>query len=71
MTRALAIQAGIGSLIGAVGLALLARPAIGRRLLGLADGYEARYAIRLAGLMLAMLGLMIAGFTLVFSGIGA
>lgn len=71
MTRAFAIQAGVGALIGAIGLAMLARPALARRPLGISDGREANYAIRLAGLMLAMLGIMIAAFTLIFAGTSA
>lgn len=71
MTRVFAIQAGVGALIGAIGLAMLARPALARRPLGISDGREANYAIRLAGLMLAVLGIMIAAFTLIFAGASA
>ncbi len=71
MTRAFAIQAGVGALIGAIGLAMLARPALARRPLGITDRREANYAIRLAGLMVAMLGIMIAVFTMIFAGVGA
>lgn len=71
MTRAFAIQAGVGALIGAIGLAMLARPALAHRPLGISDGREANYAIRLAGLMLAVLGIMIAAFTLIFAGASA
>lgn len=66
MTRALAIQAGIATLLGTTGLTLLARPGIVRRLLGAPDNREATYAMRIAGMMLTMLGVMIGGFGAIF-----
>ncbi|MBX3594775.1 hypothetical protein [Sphingomonas sp.] len=58
MTRALAIQAGIGLASGAAGVALLRRPAA---------TVEARYAARIAGMMLVALCLFLTGFALVFA----
>ncbi len=58
MTRALAIQAGIGLASGVTGLALLRRRAASA---------EARYALRIAGMMLLALCLFLTGFALVFA----
>lgn len=58
MTRALAIQAGLGLASGIAGATLLRRrPA----------SAEAAYATRIAGMMLLALGLFLTGFALVFS----
>lgn len=55
MTRALAIQAGIGAVSGIAGIAMLLRGA--RRA-------EAVYPVRIAGMMLVALGLFLSGFAL-------
>ncbi len=58
MTRALAIQAGIGIASGIAGTALLLRrPATP----------EALYPLRIAGMMLVALCLFLTGFALVFA----
>lgn len=58
MTRALALQAGIGIVSGVAGLALLRRRAATP---------EGVYATRIAGMMLVALCLFLTGFALVFS----
>lgn len=58
MTRALALQAGIGIVSGVAGLILL------RRRAATAEG---AYATRIAGMMLVALCLFLTGFALVFS----
>jgi hypothetical protein len=58
VTRALALQAGIGIVSGIAGLALLRRRAATP---------EGAYATRIAGMMLVALCLFLAGFALVFS----
>lgn len=58
MTRALAIQAGIGIASGVAGLTLL------RRCAASAEGI---YALRIAGTMLVALCLFLTGFALVFA----
>jgi hypothetical protein len=58
MTRALAIQAGLGLASGIAGATLLRRRPATR---------EATYALRIAGMMLLALGLFLTGFALVFS----
>ena len=58
MTRALALQAGIGIMSGIAGLALLRRRAITP---------QGAYAARIAGMMLVALCLFLTGFALVFS----
>lgn len=58
MTRALAIQAGIGIASGVAGLTLLRRRAASR---------EGVYALRIAGTMLVALCLFLTGFALVAS----
>ncbi|MET0308768.1 MAG: hypothetical protein ABW023_08685 [Sphingomonas sp.] len=67
MTRALVLQAGIGAAAGAIGLGLLLRPRAAGRLLRLAPGEPATYILRIAGMMLAALGLFLAGFATVFA----
>ena len=62
MTRALAIQAGIGIASGMAGIALLRRRAASR---------EGVYALRIAGTMLVALCLFLTGFALVASMVGA
>lgn len=58
MTRALALQAGIGIMSGVAGLALLRRRTASP---------EAVYPLRIAGMMLVALCLFLAGFALVFA----
>lgn len=67
MTRALALQAGIGAAAGAIGLGLLLRPRAAGRLLGMPEGEPASYALRIAGMMLVALGLFLTGFATVFA----
>lgn len=69
MTRALALQAGIGAVSGAAGLALLLllRPQGVGRLLGMPEGEPAVYALRIGGMMLVALGLFLTGFATVFA----
>ena len=62
MTRQFLTMNLVAGATGAAGLALLLRPAFARRLLGLPDGEPARYGLRIAGAMLAALGLTLAGF---------
>lgn len=61
MTRALAIQAGIGIASGVAGIALLRRRAASP---------EGIYALRIAGMMLLALCLFLTGFALVASMVG-
>lgn len=61
MTRALAIQAGIGIASGVAGLTLLTRRAA---------ALEGIYALRIAGTMLVALCLFLTGFALVASMVG-
>ncbi|WP_066657605.1 MULTISPECIES: hypothetical protein [unclassified Sphingomonas] len=61
MTRALAIQAGIGIASGVAGIALLRRRAVSP---------EGIYALRIAGTMLLALCLFLTGFALVASIVG-
>ncbi len=61
MTRALAIQAGIGIASGVAGLTLLRRRAA---------SLEGTYALRIAGTMLVALCLFLTGFALVASMVG-
>ena len=58
MTRALALQAGIGIVSGVAGIALLRRRAATP---------EGGYATRIAGMMLVALCLFLTGFALVFA----
>lgn len=58
MTRALAIQAGLGIASGIAGATLLRRRSA---------SHEATYATRIAGMMLLALGLFLTGFALVFN----
>jgi hypothetical protein len=67
VTRALVLQAGIGAASGAIGLGLLLRPGLAARLLRVPEGEPATYALRIAGMMLAALGLFLAGFATVFA----
>lgn len=62
MTRALAIMAGIGAASGAAGVATLVRPSLARRVIRLPDAEPTTYALRIAGMMLAALGLFLTGF---------
>lgn len=61
MTRALAIQAGIGIASGVAGIILLCRRAASP---------EGAYALRIAGTMLVALCLFLTGFALVASMVG-
>jgi hypothetical protein len=61
VTRALAIQAGIGIASGVAGAALLHRRAASR---------EGVYALRIAGMMLLALCLFLTGFALVAGMVG-
>ena len=50
-----------------VGLVTLLRPALIRRLLGAKDSEPARYALLIAGMMMAAFGLLLAGFAIGFT----
>lgn len=58
MTRALALQTGLGFASGIAGATLLRRRPASR---------EATYALRIAGMMLLALGLFLTGFAAVFA----
>jgi len=66
MTRGLVIMLGIAVAAEAGGLTLLFRPSAGRRLLGVAESEQATYGLRIAGMMLAALGLFLGGFATIF-----
>ncbi|UZK64818.1 hypothetical protein [Sphingomonas sp. M1-B02] len=63
----LAIMAGVATAAGAAGLTLLVKPAAARALLSVPEGEPALYALRIAGMMLAALGLMLGSFATVGS----
>ena len=48
------------------GLVALVRPALVRSLFGIADSEAATYALRIAGMMIAAFGLILAGFSLAY-----
>jgi hypothetical protein len=66
MTRQLVTMDLVAGAAGAAGLTLLLKPSLAGRLLGLPDGEPARYGLRIAGAMLAALGLALAGFSTAF-----
>ena len=66
MTRGLLVMGGVAAVSGASGLTLLLRPAVGRRLLGIADTPHAAYALRIVGMMMTALGLFLGGFAAMF-----
>jgi hypothetical protein len=49
-----------------LGLAILFRPDIVRRLTGMAKGNAATYALRIAGMMIAAFGLILSGFSIAY-----
>ena len=55
-----------GLAILALGLVALLRPAIVRGLLGMSDSEPATYALRIAGMMIAAFGLLLAGFAIAY-----
>lgn len=63
MTRALMIQGGVAVVALAAGVTLLARPGVVRGVSG-----EARYGLRIAGMMLVALGVFLGGFALMLWG---
>lgn len=65
MTRSLALMAGLAGAAGALGLATLLRPSLARAALRLPDTEPTGYALRIAGMMLAALGLFLGGFAVV------
>ncbi|MEP9358285.1 hypothetical protein [Sphingomonas sp. KR3-1] len=67
MTRSLALMAGIAGVAGAAGLTTLVQPALARRALGLPEAEATSYALRIAGMMLAALGLFLGGFATAFT----
>ena len=69
MTRQLLIMEGIAVTAGAAGLTLLLRPALVRRLFGMADSAPAAYALRIAGAMLFALSLFLGGFALAIQSV--
>ena len=46
--------------------ATLLRPSLVRGLLGMPEGEEATYALRIAGMMVAAFGLILAGFAIAY-----
>lgn len=64
MTRALALQAGLGVALAAGGVAMLSRRGVIR-----AASEDARsYALRIIGMMCFAAGLMMAGFAIMLGG---
>jgi hypothetical protein len=68
MTLSLQIMAGLGLLTGLLGVPLLVTPALARRRLGLGNTPQAVYVLRIAGAMLASLGLILIVFALAYAG---
>lgn len=62
----LQIMALLGLAAGALGLPVLVRPGAARRLLGLKDSGQMTYILRIAGTMLAALGLILVVFAITF-----
>ena len=56
----------LGLSILALGLFVLLRPAAVRSLLGMRAGDAATYSLRIAGMMVAALGLMLAAFAIAY-----
>ena len=56
----------IGVPILIVGLVMLLRPAFVRSLLAMEDSESATYALRIAGMMAAAFGLVLAGFSIAY-----
>ena len=71
MTRSLALMAGLAGAAGALGLTTLVRPSLTRAALRLPDAEATAYALRIAGMMLAALGLFLGGFAAVATLAGA
>lgn len=71
MTRSLALMAGLAGAAGALGLTTLLRPSLARAALRLPDTEATGYALRIAGMMLAALGLFLSGFAVVATMAGA
>jgi len=67
MKADLLVMDGVAVTAGAAGLTLLLRPAVARRLLGLADSEPAAYGLRIAGAMLMALGIFLGGFATMFA----
>ena len=63
-------MSGVFILIGVplllVGLVTLLRPSLVRGLLGMPDSEAASYALRIGGMMIAALGLILAGFSIAY-----
>jgi hypothetical protein len=60
-------MAGIAGAAGSAGLATLVKPGLVARALGLPEAEATTYALRIAGMMLAALGLFLGGFAAVFT----
>ena len=56
----------IGLPVLLAGLVILLRPGWVRSLLGMPDGDAATYALRIAGMMVAAFGLILAGFSIAY-----
>ena len=56
----------LGAAILALGLFVLLRPGAARSLLGMRAGDAATYSLRIAGMMLAALGLILGGFAIAY-----
>lgn len=57
----------MAALVGASGLALLVRPALARRLLGIGESEQATYALRIVGAMIFAAALFLGGFATAFA----
>jgi uncharacterized protein YjeT (DUF2065 family) len=67
MPLSLQVMAALGLLAGLLGLPLLVTPAFGRRLLRMEDTPQAAYVLRIAGAMLASLGLILIVFAFAYA----
>ena len=56
----------VGLTVLGLGLVTLLRPSLVRGLLGMPEGEEATYALRIAGMMVAAFGLILAGFAIAY-----
>jgi len=56
----------IGVPVLLAGLVILLRPSLIRSLVGMPDSEAATYALRIAGMMIAAFGLILAGFSIAY-----
>ena len=67
MTTAHLITLIVGIVTLGLGLVTLLQPSVTRRLLGIADGEAATYALRIGGMMVAAFGLVLVLFVAAFT----